>query len=126
MAELVLALERGKRVVAGLAEEFHVTCRSQGPEAVDDLWGIALELLEGASRDGEGHLELAFAFLDRLQKKVIHRKIAPGRNAPQYGAVHEVIVIMRILPDVEKPEYAQAVRLMYLEIETKLFHTLLG
>ena len=113
-------------MVAGLAEEFHVTCRSQGPEAVDDLWGIALELLEGASRDGEGHLELAFAFLDRLQKKVVHRKIAPLGHPAQDSPVGEVIVIMRILPDVEKPEYAQAVRLMYLEIETKLFHTLLG
>ena len=125
MLELILTLERRERMVASLAKEFDGTRSSKGTETVNNLGSIAFELLQCASGDGESHLEFAVAFFNGIQQQLIHRNITLLGDAPQDGTIHEIVVIMRVLADIEKAEHAETVGLMYLEIETKLFHKLL-
>ena len=104
-------------MIIGLCQEFHLAGGGQGLEALDHIRGEALELLQGAAGDGIGNLELAFVLFDELQHELVHREVALLGDAAQDGAVGKVVVIVRILADIEKAVQAEPGGLMDLEIQ---------
>ena len=59
--------------------------------------------------------------LDQFQEQFIHRKIALLGNPAENGPVGKVIVIMRILADIEEAVKTEAGRLVHLEIQANIF-----
>ena len=117
VGELGLGGEGGQGMVISLAEEFHAARGGQGPEGVDYLGGEALELLQGGTGDGEGHLELSLPRLDLLEELGVHRQIALLRDAAEDGPVGEIVIVVGILADIKESVEPQTGGLMDLEIQ---------
>ena len=100
-------------MVIRLAEELDAARRGQGAEAVDHVRGEALELLQGGTGDGERHLELA--------QLGVHRQIALLGDAPEDGPVGEVVIVVRVLADIEESVEPEPGGLMDLEIQADAF-----
>ena len=123
--ELRLGDQGGQGMVVCLAEELHVAGLGQLAEALDDFGGVAVELLQDRTGDGEGQLELALALGDRLEQQIVHRQVALLCDALEDRAVGEIIIIVGVFADIEKSVKAQAGRLMDLEIQADgLLHTI--
>ena len=123
MLELRMGRERCERVIISLSEEFDAARRRKAAEAVDHFRGIAVELLEGGSGDGECYLESALALLDGLKQELVHGEIALLGYPFEDGPVGEIVIIMRVLADIEEPVKSESCRLVYLEVQTNaLFH----
>ena len=121
--ELGVGCERSKRVVIGLAEELDASRSREAAEAVDHLRSVAVELLKRGTGDGERHLERSLALLDSLEEEFIHREVALLGYPLEDGPVGEVVIVMRVLADIEEPVQSESCRLVYLEVQTyTLFH----
>ena len=118
MVELGLGREGCERMVIGLAEELHAAGLGQCAEAVDDLRSVAVELLERRTSDGEGDLELALLLLDSIEKDLVHGEVALLGDPLQDGPVGVVVIVVRVLSDIEETIEAQPCGLMDLEIQT--------
>ena len=116
VGELLLGDQGSQGMVVGLAEELHTAGLGELAEALDDLGGIAVELLQDRTGDGEGQLEFPLVPGDRLEQELVHRQIALLRDALEDRAVGEIVVIVGVFADIEKSVKAQAGRLMDLEI----------
>ena len=118
MLELGLGRKGCERMVIGLAEELHAAGLGQCAEAVDDLRSVAVELLERRTSDGEGDLELALLLLDSIEKDLVHGEVALLGDPLQDGPVGVVVIVVRVLSDIEETIEAQPCGLMDLEIQT--------
>ena len=122
MPELIVAAEGNQGMVVCFAQKLHAAGFREFPEALRNLGSIAVELFQCTAGNGKSHLEPAIRLPDSIQQQRIRGKITLLGDASQDGPVDEIVIIMRILSYVEESENPEPVRLMYLEIETKLFH----
>ena len=85
-----------RRTPGGCAASTGASAKTCGEpaEAVYDLRGVTVQLLEHASGNGEGYPEPAPAALYRLKKNFVHGQVALLRNAAQYGPVDEIVIVM--------------------------------
>ena len=121
--ELSVGCERSERVVIGLAEELDASRSREAAEAVDHLRSVAVELFKRGTGDGERHLERSLALLDSLEEEFIHREVALLGYPLEDGPVGEVVIVMRVLADIEEPVQSESCRLVYLKVQTyTLFH----
>ncbi len=114
--ELTLIGEGGKRVVICLSEELHLTGIGQFLETPHHLRLIPVELLKSGTGDREGDFEILPILLDKIQKQLVHRKIALLGNPMEDGPVREIIIVMGVLADIKETVQSQPGGLMDLEI----------
>ena len=124
LPELVRRVEEGQRVVVGLGKQLHAAGGHQLPVALDDFRGVGLELVQGRAGDGETHLELPLMAPDELEQQGVHGQIAFARHLEEDAAVGVLVLVPGIGADIEEGVVAQAVRLMYLKIETDGGHAI--
>ena len=104
-------------MIISFAEELGASRVRKLAETVNDFRCISLELLQCRTAYGESHLECALVLIYEFKQELVHRKIAQVSHSLENGPVREVIIIMRILADIEKPVTSQSGRLMDLEIQ---------
>ena len=114
--ELLGGDERREGVGVGLGEELHATRCGQLTERVEHLGGVAAELLDCQTRDGESHLEGALILADEAEQEVVHREIALRGHTLHNDAVGGDIEIVVVLAHIEEPIGFEPQRLVNLKV----------
>ena len=124
LTEALLIADGSQTVAVGLCKELHALCLGQLLQKVDHLGGVLLQHLDGGAGKRESHLE-ALVLLRHIKHGGKCGDVTVARSLLNGALVLVVIVVVMILADVEEAIPLQVDGLMYLEIQTNLFHCLI-
>ena len=109
-------------MAVGFGEELYASGLVELLEEFDDLWRVVLKELDGASADGESHLELFAVHFSHLDECLDGRNIRAFGSFGDAAFVLVVVEIIVILADLKEAVTLEMYVLVDLEIKTDSLH----
>ena len=108
-------IERREGMSVGFGQKLYTAGFGQIPEGVQNLRRIGLQLFQSSTGNRKCYSKLRMFGNDFLQKQ-IGRQIALLCDPSHDFFIAEVVVVVMVVPDVEKTVSFQTKGLMYLEV----------
>jgi hypothetical protein len=113
-------------VVEGLADKFHTSRFSQGPELRQKLRLGSLKMSEGHAGQQNGQPEITPEFPDLLVQDPGSGEVTTGGDLIQMGHGGVLVYICVGFPDIKEGVMPQAGRFMHLENQADGWHNQFG